>query len=106
MRIYKRYCDKVSLVIYVVCIFIAFVASLSLFSYVYLRLDDFYQAINVCYQTKSFNCMVEAVNDYNIHKDLLLTVISLILSIAAAVIGFLIMSIYKSISFGKDKKDG
>lgn len=106
MRIYKRYCDKVSLVIYVVCIFIAFVASLSLFSYEYLRLDDFYQAINVCYQTKSFNCMAKAISEHNIHKDLLFTVISLMLSIAAAVIGFLIMSIYKSISFGRDKKNG
>lgn len=95
MIIYKRFGDKVTFIILVLTVLIAFTACLYIYAEEYMNLSNYWKNLSKCVSSQDFQCLLEVSTDRYIDRQTLLSIMGANLSVIGVAFGFLGVVIYK-----------
>lgn len=105
VKIYQRFNDKATFFCIAGAIVIAFMICLSIYAIEYNQVSVFWAASTPCVVNQDFQCLLDVRNNQAIHKEFLLTIMGLNLSIIGVFFGFLMVFLFKKIEWINKKKD-
>lgn len=106
VRIYQRFSDKATFFVIAAAIIIAFLICLVIYGVEYNRVSEFWAASVPCVVNQDFQCLLSVRNNQAIHKEFLLTIMGLNLSIVGVFFGFLMVFLFKKIEWLKKDDNG
>lgn len=105
MKVYQRFGDKATFVTIVLSIIATFIAVICIYTYEFDQVNMFWEMSKPCIETQSFQCLLDVRNNQAIHKEFLLTIVGLNLSIIGIVFGFLLVFLFRRFEWIAKEED-